>query len=141
MKEDKNGGKRRHGLFLGTQKENQGTISERKEYSKDSNTSEKNARKEKKELSFDSRSTYTQEAGKNGVFLSLLGLAHGLQLLHWEYNMETVITNHLDRTRFTVCKYMERKVDSDGIPIEKKERGRMTIVRVVLERQCLLEEY
>ena len=35
--------------------------------------------------------------------------------------MDTVIDNHNARTRFTVHKYMEGKVDSVGIPIKKKE--------------------
>ena len=77
--------------------------------------------KHKKELKFESRSAYTQETDKNGVFPSLLGFTPELQMLHWEYNMDTVINNHINRTRFTVHEYMEGKVDSDGVPIKKKE--------------------
>ena len=51
----------------------------------------------------------------------MLGFAPEIQLTHWEYNMDTMITNHIDGTKFTVYKYMEGKVDSGSIPIKKKE--------------------
>ena len=87
----------------------------------DSKSHEKDEGKDKRELKFESRSAYTQETDENGVFPSLLGFAPELQMHCWEYNMNTVIDNHIDGTRFTVCEYMERKVDSDGIPIKNKE--------------------
>ena len=121
MKEDKNVAIKTHAILIGTEKDNQGTNPERKESSKDSNTYEMDEGKHKKELKFESRSAYTQETDENGVFPSLLCFAPELQMLHWEYNMDTVIDNHIDGIRFTVHKYMEGKVDSDSIPIKKKE--------------------
>ena len=124
MKEDKNVARKMHDILTGTEKDNQGTNPERKESSKDSNTYEMDEGKHKKELKFDSRSAYTEETDKNGVFPSLLGFEPELQMLHWEYNMDTLTNNHINGTRFIVCKYMERKIDSDGIPMKKKEEDK-----------------
>ena len=51
----------------------------------------------------------------------MAGFAPKLQMLHWEYDMDTVINNYVDGTTFTVCNYMEGQVDADGIPINKRE--------------------
>ena len=42
-------------------------------------------------------------------------------MLQLEYDMDTVIHSYIDDTKFTVCEYMEGKVDGFGIPIIKKE--------------------
>ena len=74
-----------------------------------------------KRRKFVNRTDHVREPDKNGVYPSLLGFAPKLQMLWWEYDMDTVIHNYLDDTKFTVCEYMEGKVDLFGLPVKKED--------------------
>ena len=118
MKYNKKGEDRANDSSHGSKKRSASTTPRTNKEQKETEINPGNKKKGKKYVD---RTAYTQETDENGVFPSLLGFAPELQMLWWEYDMDTVIHNYIDDTKFTVCEYMEGKVDAFGIPIIKKE--------------------
>ena len=90
------------------------TCKEKEEKASDQHVSTPNNNKKRSSKNTKPQNNYKEENNSKGsVFKSIDGPCPELGLLYQDYDLDTVIYNHIEGTKYTICKQVEGYVDDD----------------------------